>query len=223
MRRFATELLAEVSSSRRELIDAIGLEISNVGMLSAEEIKSGGLESLIKLATPELSRVLSKDIFDTQSYILNRYAKIYFKEVGSGSSRTAYIVDTDHAIKVAYNSKGQAQNKVESHIAQKFHNLPITHVHYMSPQGVFLLVDFAHELDESHFETTYGMPFEDFSEFCHNFHRASDKNAQHALWEDLPKQAKTLVVSLVRHGILLADLQGEDQWGDFNNHPVIVD
>ena len=187
-------------------------DLKAVGKLNANQIVEGGLEPLVE--NP-----------DEAAMMLLNWADDYLKYVDSGSSRSVYKIDKDHALKIAKDEAGVAQNRVESHIAQKFHDLPITQVHYIHPQGYFLVVDFAHQLDEQHFRETYGLSFEKFCKVTKNLSNTFPlaKQQRRGLWEELPEQAKRLIHSLVSHGIFIGDVGGSHQWGDLKDKPVLVD
>ena len=140
---------------------------------------------------------------------------------GEGSSRMAYKLDEDHCLKIAYNARGIAQNKVESHLAQKLHDLPITKIHYMQPQGWFRVVDYAHALNKEHFKDTYGLDFSAFCTYCGLFEYG--KKEVRLFWPKLSDAAKKLFLSLKRHGVMLGDVRGAEQWGDLKEKPVLVD
>ena len=186
--------------------------LDELGYLSAGSIQNG-----------ELDEYLGQMPEDAWRSALKTWASNQYDRIGEGSARVVYQLDDDHALKIATNRAGVAQNQVESHIAQKLHNLPITKVHYVGPMYAYLVVDFAHELDEMAFEATYGIPFKDFSNFCYEYGYAYAADVKKKLVAGLPKAALSLVKSLIKHGILLGDVGEEEQWGDLHGDSVLVD
>ena len=187
----------------------------DAGKLSALDIAGGGLDEIFQ-------RLEDEDEGEVYE-MLERWAGKNYGFIESGSSRAVYKIDDDHALKIAINEKGQGQNLVESHIAQKFHSLPITKVHYVEKTGLLMVVDFAHKLNEAHFKDKFGLSFDKFSKLCGLLCRQGYRNEKKRVWGETPEEAKRLIRSLVSHGLLLGDLGSTEQWGDLKEKPVLVD
>ena len=199
--------------------------------MDTSEISQGGLESqLNKVLTQQrdltkLKALTGEDFNRIKRQVINIWADDKYKLLGRGSSRKAYKIDEDHVLKVATTDAGLRQNQVESHIASKFHDLPITQVHYVAPKGFYLVVDLAHQLNEAHFEDRFGITWYRFSRLCMDWDYcyAKDIKARNRLFNETSPEAVKLIRSLLQHGILLADLSSTSQWGDLKDTPVIID
>ncbi len=179
--------------------------------MTAQKLSSGALDHLLE-GVPGME----------STERLNTWARKQYKVLGRGSSRKVFELDADHVMKLATDQAGVDQNLVESHVAQKFHDLPITRVHYVAPKGVFLVVDLAHELNEEHFKSQFGLEFQRFCRVISVYKQTRDTQT---FWEVVSAypNLEHLLKSLQSHGLLMGDLGSPSQWGDFKNKPVLLD
>lgn len=212
-----TDLVDELGDAYADYEEDQAGKYKDPGKLTAAQIESGGVDDLI-----------TNDTFQTIDNLIY-WADMHYDYIDKGSSRIVYKIDDDHALKIARNPAGVAQNKVESHIAQKLHDLPITKIHYIGEGGSFLVVDLAHQFNFEDFKQTYGISFSNFCELCNIFEptnkyfRDNFKDKRKSEWARLPEAARRLFYSLKRHGVILLDLNGTHQWGDLHHKPVILD
>lgn len=183
------------------------------GFLTPGQIESGTLDTYLASMDVEPYHY---------SQALIKWAKKNYPFIGEGSSRITFKLDESHALKIALNPAGVVQNKVESHIAQHLHDLPITQVHYLGKKAYYMIVDFAHELDFDDFEKVYGIPFEKLEELTTNL-RDTVSVQRTKFFRELTPITQKLLVSLQKHHLKLYDIFREDQWGDLNSKPVLID
>ena len=175
-----------------------------------------------QIASGALARALPKT--DDTSYLmwfLHEWAKQHYRVVGTGSSRIAYKLDEVHALKLAFNGAGIAQNLQESRVAQDMSDLPITNIHYVSPEGAVMVVDFAHELNVISFRKDFGISFDDYADTIDEYMTYPDER-KHLIGQ-LPAKAQKLFASMIHHHLSLPDLKFPNQWGDLLGHAVLVD
>lgn len=214
---------SQMTSPRQRPQEPLEADEGGPGPLTAQQIESGGLEDL--LASHSFTNGL-------MAWAMQHYTDV---SEGRGSSREVFKLDEDHALKIAKDKRGRAQNQVESHLAKHFHDLPITQVHYVAPSGVYLVVDYAHALNLDDFRAKFGVTFYKFMEMCKiltpgylgNQHplvqKQYQKQYQKEKWKTLPEACKKLFLSLIRHNILLEDVGAAYQWGEVKDNPVLVD
>ena len=143
------------------------------------------------------------------------------KETNKDYDRQRKEIEHDYA-KIAKDMAGMAQNQVESHIAQNFHDLPIAVIHHVVKGGAGLLMDYAHDMIPADFKRDFGLSFNDFCDKVRLIIHAPKPDADYIM-KNLPKGARELMTSLQRHQLAPTDLLRVDQWGDVRHHAVIVD
>lgn len=154
-----------------------------------------------------------------KSQVVLVWAKSHLKNIGEGSSRAAFQVDEDHALKVALNRAGVAQNKIEAYLSAKMANLPLARVRREALQGAYMVVDLAHAFDRQKFAQEYGVSARDFFDVLREDADAPDK----ARRDGFPPKAIKLIEDMLKVDLWLGDLRRDDQWGEVGDQSVIVD
>ena len=184
-----------------------------VGM-SAQQIEAGALDKMLKPYPDTLFKLWLLRTWATESYL----------QVGDeGSSRICYQIDKEHALKIAMNPAGVAQNQVEEHIARNFNDLPIAQVLFATQGSLALVVDYAHALVPADFRRDFGLDFGTFCSRITQLTHAKTPADRQVVIDDLPPGTRKLVRSLQQHELSPDDLKRPEQWGDVKQHAVIID
>lgn len=178
-----------------------------------------------QIASGDLDRALSH-IRNTmyRFWALKSWAMKWYMQVGDeGSSRIVFELDPDHALKVAMNPAGIAQNIAESHFAQKLHGLPITKIHHVCEHGQALVVDLAHELSPATFKREYGMSFDLWAHAVHLVAIASTPDEEKQARSQFTKKGEHLMDTMEANGLASTDCARWENWGEVKSHAVMVD
>ena len=178
--------------------------------LTAEAIKQGDLDGSLK----DLQGLFPS--IDELDPMFISWAGGNYKFIGQGTSRITYKVDKDNALKIALNRAGQAQNRVEAHLAL-VKGLPIAETHKVGFDDLYLLVEFANDLNEAEFKKQYKISFGDFCDFCDHFDREQI--------DQFPEKAQSLIHDLLKNNLVIEDIGRAEQWGSRvkNKEPILVD
>ena len=189
------------------------VKLPSFSAMTAEQINAGALDKIMAQYPDTMF----------QLWLLKTWATRNYDQVGiDGSSRLAFEIDADYALKIAKNMAGMAQNQVESHIAQNFHDLPIAAIHHVVTGGAALLMDLAHNFVAADFKRDFGLSFPQFCDKVTLIYQAPPDDVKYII-DRLPQGARELMVSLQRHQLAATDLKRVDQWGDVRHHAVIID
>lgn len=178
-----------------------------------------------QIAAGDLDRALAH-IKNTmyRFWALKTWAMKWYMQVGDeGSSRIVFELDPDHALKVAMNPAGIAQNIAESHFAQKLHGLPITKIHHVCEHGQALVVDLAHELSPATFKREYGMSFDLWAHTVHLVAIADTPEHEKQARGQMTKKGEHLMDTMEANGLASTDCARWENWGEVKNHAVMVD
>lgn len=190
--------------------------------ISSQQIMSGGLSMLEDVTDPHM-------LFKALDSLFAWCTRVYNPLGGLGTSRAAFDLGDKHAIKIALNKAGIAQNKVEAHISEKLLDLPLAHVRYIAKNNLFMVVDKAMPFNEPHFKEYFGISFKNFASIAHELCDYEGENGPEfkavadRLYNSLPENARILIMNLAKHGVVACDLDKRNQWGDIDDHPVIID
>ena len=181
-----------------------------------------------------------KDVYKSSSSYKKRieYAVQRLKQHGKGSARTAFTYEyqgRQTILKVAHNAKGVAQNEVEAKIltdsTAPYILIPIID---HADNYAWIHTEFAHKATDAQLCKLLGTPSMGTLTSYAGMKRLGDtkfyRDEMHKILENLPTDTKTfehyanqLSILEERYGILLYDLRNSNNWGIYNNRPVIID
>ena len=124
-----------------------------------------------------------------------------YKYIGSGSSRKVFDLGNGYVVKVAKNSAGVAQNKMEYKISLMDNSNLFAKVLQVSKNFHALIMEKADKID-------------DFSSVCNYF------KVENILQVLTLKELQNLYF---KYNLLLNDLRRTSSWGIINERPVIID
>ena len=142
-------------------------------LLNNDDIK---YENKIIILTSKQAKLITEEISNYNSFVKELESIRYFKRryqyclehfgkpIGKGSSRAVFKVDNEKVIKLAYNSKGIAQNQVENDyylyqigIASK--------IYYSNDDDTLLISEIATQVKKSDFIKYEGITWDEFCKF----------------------------------------------------------
>lgn len=173
------------------------------------------------------------------------YAKQKAQRVGGGSSRVAFVIDYQGrktVLKIAKNQKGLAQNEQEVSMlrtaeilgADGIVTVPMIDYDEQNSKPSWIHVEYARKLKSpQEFERLTGFDMEQLIMYAANVsHNRSlprahnmefDRQWTEKVWEDEESFSNEFVSFVGNTELHLPDLLRANNWGVFNNHPVIID
>jgi hypothetical protein len=112
--------------------------------------------SLVENNDPILKQLSELKDFDDRVEL----AKKHWKLLGEGSSRIVFQISDDLIIKIAYNNKGIAQDKVEAEF--DLQKPCVANVVVADPEGKWLIMKFTETMTKQDFKKIVGFGFETF-------------------------------------------------------------
>lgn len=179
-----------------------------------------------------------KDKFDkskTSYKDMIEYAKQRSQQVGTGSSRTAFIVDykgRKTVIKVAKNAKGIAQNAEEIDLLSYYHvtglgiTIPMIDHDENENKPTWIHTEYAEKITKSKLDSFFGYPLDKILQYLDyqvNGNRSVYKNTK------LPDEVHeneyfySLQDLVVNFNMPVGDLYRKANWGLYKGEPVIID
>ena len=155
-----------------------------------------------------------------------KYAEDNLKHLSSGSSRIVYLTKNKTVIKLAKNSRGEAQNEVEAN--PKMHSKFLNKVLNSSKSHVWVEVPFLVKITENEFKEMTGLPFVDFEQAISyglknvsgNSDKKQPKNFKEVEKSEIYKEMKRIGEDF---SLLPGDLGRISSWGKKDEHPVLID
>lgn len=183
-----------------------------------------------KLASPNISvEKNSNPILKELSAIKDfedrvEFAKEHWKLLGEGSSRTAFEIDEKLIIKVAYNEKGIAQNKVEMDPkAQRPCTLPMV---MADAEGKWIILVNTEPLKKEEFKQCIGFGFEQFmNALFYKFNNESDQWSPPKDYEEIEENSLFNCLSdlIFKTDQQIGDIDKISSWRKLDGKPVLAD
>lgn len=152
-------------------------------------------------------------------------ASTYLTIVGKGSGRITYDFDESLVLKVARNTRGMAQNSVESqHTLQEWHGGIIAKVVDCDPNNQWLIMEKAEKFKPSDFSRNFGVTGWDLENYIGSIlgHWRYCSPVENPALQD-NKFAQELLTMFGNFGLLPGELHRPSSWGKIQGNPVIVD
>ena len=107
------------------------------------------------------------DFFKSLSSFRSRveYCKNLLQYIKGGSSRKVYKINEDKVLKLAFNKKGIAQNKVEVQLGNdSYINYLFTKIYDFDPNFLWIEAELAQKVNYTKFKEILGYSFQDFAD-----------------------------------------------------------
>ena len=136
-----------VSDGSNDIINDSGniTESSTIPMPTISEVLFGSLQAESIRSTDKRNRFNFEEFKNLSHDQMIRYASSRLKQVGKGSSRSAFVLSSRYVLKVARYPAGQEQNKAERDLYNRAKSTPagnvIPKVYAGSPEGEWIVSD----------------------------------------------------------------------------------
>lgn len=160
------------------------------------------------------------------SEIMIVYAMNYLEPLGSGSSRTAFVLTPKKVLKIAKNEKGIAQNEAELQVYTDPATMDVAaRIHEADVESRWIVADLVRPLTNPvEFERLTGVSWGDFSIDLSSTISKLARERGFKLRNDAPEFTKK-VVDMAERGatkLKLADLMVLDHWGKTPDGRVVL-
>lgn len=127
-------------------------------------ISENQLKNILSEAADEMFSTTALNSFNTFSERYKFCVEHLGKPIGRGSSRSVFQIDDNRVLKLASNSKGLAQNSVESEWYKQNYDF-IPKIYEVGPMNTWIDCEFVLPARKKDFNVCLGMSFEEFCAF----------------------------------------------------------
>lgn len=188
----------------KEYVSQLVEKIRSEYIKGGTSVKDGGFGNKFNLET-------FKNMDDLR--ILNSYANRFLEKLGQGSSRAAYLLSSRHALKIAVNKRGLAQNKAELSVYTNPQTKPmIASIRdYEDTEYRWLIADVVRPIEtEQEFEDITGIQWENFLDSL-----IDDDVTQTPL-------SRITRATMDSNDLVSADIQVLDHWGKTADGRIVL-